>query len=66
MVSTEAPVRTEARMQRTIAQPAERTGVGLHTGEEVTVRINPAPPGTGIVFYGVPALIFFASKAIFG
>ena len=49
-MSTEAPIRTEARMQRTIAQPAERTGVGLHTGEEVTVRINPAPPGTGIVF----------------
>lgn len=47
---TSAPVRTETRSQRTISQPAERTGVGLHSGEEVTVRIKPAPPNTGIVF----------------
>jgi UDP-3-O-[3-hydroxymyristoyl] N-acetylglucosamine deacetylase/3-hydroxyacyl-[acyl-carrier-protein] dehydratase len=45
-----APVKTVTRMQTTIAQTAEVTGVGLHTGEEVTVRIKPAPPNTGIVF----------------
>jgi len=49
-MSEAAPVKTETRMQRTIAQPAETTGVGLHTGKEVTVRVKPAPPGTGVVF----------------
>lgn len=38
------------RRQRTIQKPAELTGVGLHTGEETTVRVKPAEPGTGIVF----------------
>jgi len=39
------------RRQRTLARPtAEISGVGLHTGERVTVRAKPAEPGTGIVF----------------
>lgn len=39
------------RAQRTLARPtAELTGVGLHTGIEVTVRAKPAEPGTGVVF----------------
>src|SRR5213079_1778513 len=36
--------------EQTIAGPIEFTGVGLHTGEQATVRILPAPAGKGIVF----------------
>jgi UDP-3-O-[3-hydroxymyristoyl] N-acetylglucosamine deacetylase len=36
--------------ERTVAEPIEFTGVGLHTGERATVRILPAPGGKGIVF----------------
>jgi UDP-3-O-[3-hydroxymyristoyl] N-acetylglucosamine deacetylase len=36
--------------EQTIAGPIEFTGAGLHTGEHATLRILPAPPGTGIVF----------------
>lgn len=38
------------RCQRTVARPAEATGIGLHTGQETTVRVKPGEPGTGIVF----------------
>jgi UDP-3-O-[3-hydroxymyristoyl] N-acetylglucosamine deacetylase len=36
--------------QRTLAQPAEAKGVGLHSGAEVHIRLVPAPPDTGFVF----------------
>jgi len=36
--------------ERTIRQPAECSGVGLHSGAPVQLRILPAPAGTGIVF----------------
>src|SRR5215468_1599054 len=36
--------------EQTIAEPIEFTGVGLHTGENATLRILPAPAGKGIVF----------------
>lgn len=36
--------------QHTIASPASLTGVGLHTGVRVNVRLCPAPANTGIVF----------------
>jgi UDP-3-O-[3-hydroxymyristoyl] N-acetylglucosamine deacetylase len=36
--------------QQTIAGPIAFTGIGLHTGENATVRILPAPAGKGIVF----------------
>jgi hypothetical protein len=36
--------------ERTIAAPIEFNGVGLHTGEQATLRILPAPPGKGVVF----------------
>jgi UDP-3-O-[3-hydroxymyristoyl] N-acetylglucosamine deacetylase / 3-hydroxyacyl-[acyl-carrier-protein] dehydratase len=38
------------RRQRTLARPAETSGVGLHTGATTMVRIKPAEPGSGIVF----------------
>jgi UDP-3-O-[3-hydroxymyristoyl] N-acetylglucosamine deacetylase len=34
----------------TVQRPVEATGVGLHSGVPVTIRILPAPPSTGIVF----------------
>ena len=36
--------------ERTIRQPAECSGVGLHSGAPVHLRILPAAAGTGIVF----------------
>jgi UDP-3-O-[3-hydroxymyristoyl] N-acetylglucosamine deacetylase/3-hydroxyacyl-[acyl-carrier-protein] dehydratase len=38
------------RWQRTVARPAELTGVGLHTGVRTTVRLKPAEPNSGVVF----------------
>jgi len=36
--------------QRTIAQVIESTGIGLHSGKKVSIRLRPAPVNTGIVF----------------
>ena len=41
------------RQQRTIAKEFVMQGQGLHTGNDVTMRVKPAPPGTGIVFVRV-------------
>lgn len=38
------------RRQRTVARPAEITGVGLHTGQKTTVRVKPGEPNSGVVF----------------
>ncbi|HUG43328.1 MAG TPA: UDP-3-O-acyl-N-acetylglucosamine deacetylase [Acidobacteriota bacterium] len=37
-------------MQRTIEHPVEVSGIGLHTGYQVTMQLRPAPAHTGIVF----------------
>lgn len=39
-----------AQLEQTIAAPLEFTGVGLHSGAPVTMRLLPAPAGSGIVF----------------
>jgi UDP-3-O-[3-hydroxymyristoyl] N-acetylglucosamine deacetylase len=39
-----------AHLEQTIAEPLEFTGVGLHSGAPVTMRMLPAPAGSGIVF----------------
>src|SRR5436853_5534529 len=36
--------------QRTLAGPIEFSGIGLHTGEQASLRILPAPAGKGIIF----------------
>jgi UDP-3-O-[3-hydroxymyristoyl] N-acetylglucosamine deacetylase len=36
--------------QITVAKTVTYTGVGLHSGQDVTITMNPAPPHTGIVF----------------
>jgi UDP-3-O-[3-hydroxymyristoyl] N-acetylglucosamine deacetylase len=38
------------RFETTVQRAVEATGVGLHSGVPVTIRILPAPPATGIVF----------------
>ena len=38
------------RRQRTIKKSIELEGVALHSGETVQVRMDAAPPGTGVVF----------------
>jgi UDP-3-O-[3-hydroxymyristoyl] N-acetylglucosamine deacetylase len=39
-----------AHLEQTIAEPLEFEGVGLHSGAPVTMRLLPAPAGSGIVF----------------
>jgi len=39
-----------SRYQTTLAEPAVYTGVGLHLGNETTVKFLPAPADTGIQF----------------
>ncbi len=38
------------KRQRTVARPAELTGVGLHTGITTTVRVKPAEVNAGVTF----------------
>lgn len=38
------------RWQRTLARTVELAGVGLHSGAPVTVRLQPAAAGSGVVF----------------
>lgn len=37
-------------MQSTIAKPVGISGIGLHSGCQVSLKMRPAPPDTGIVF----------------
>jgi UDP-3-O-[3-hydroxymyristoyl] N-acetylglucosamine deacetylase len=37
-------------MEQTLAEPLAFTGVGLHSGVDVSMRLLPAPAGSGIVF----------------
>ena len=38
------------RFETTVQRPVEASGIGLHSGVAVKIRILPAPPSTGIVF----------------
>src|SRR5580704_4713615 len=38
------------RYETSVRKPVEVTGIGLHHGAPVRLRIAPAPPATGIVF----------------
>src|SRR5579864_7371221 len=44
------PQATVLIQEQTIRSAAQCSGIGLHSGAPVTLRIVPAPPGTGIVF----------------
>ena len=39
-----------AEKQQTISKSMTITGIGLHTGNNVSMTLNPAPPNTGFVF----------------
>ena len=39
-----------AHLEQTIAEPIAFEGVGLHSGAPVTLRLLPAPAGSGVVF----------------
>ena len=39
-----------SRYERTIKRPVAASGVGLHSGVEVTIRLTPSAPGRGVVF----------------
>ncbi len=41
------------RKQQTIKHETEITGIGLHSGKEVTVRLKPAPEDSGVQFVRV-------------
>ncbi|MDD4615927.1 MAG: UDP-3-O-acyl-N-acetylglucosamine deacetylase [Alphaproteobacteria bacterium] len=55
-VCTESPLpptlfgRTRSSMQKTLAKAVECSGVGVHTGSPVNLRLCPADENTGIVF----------------
>ena len=42
--------------QRTLRNAISATGVGLHSGQKVTMKLRPAPVNTGIVFSRVDLL----------
>jgi UDP-3-O-[3-hydroxymyristoyl] N-acetylglucosamine deacetylase / 3-hydroxyacyl-[acyl-carrier-protein] dehydratase len=58
------------KRQQTISKTVELTGRGLFTGQEVTVRLRPSPPDSGVVFVRpdqpgpvrIPALIDNVTK----
>lgn len=37
--------------QCTIEKPISINGIGLHTGDNITMKLRPAPAGTGIIFH---------------
>ena len=36
--------------QRTLTNPIKAFGVGLHSGDPISLELKPAPPDTGIIF----------------
>lgn len=40
----------ELHFEQTVAEPLSFAGIGLHSGAEVSLRIIPAPAGSGVVF----------------
>jgi UDP-3-O-[3-hydroxymyristoyl] N-acetylglucosamine deacetylase len=60
---------TAAHLEQTIVAPLEFTGVGLHSGAPVHLRLLPAPAGSGIVFrrtdldnFEIPAIGRYVAK----
>lgn len=60
-----------AEMQKTLQHEATTSGIGLFTGEKVSIKICPAPPNSGIVFQRtdlpekpeIPALLSYVKEA---
>jgi UDP-3-O-[3-hydroxymyristoyl] N-acetylglucosamine deacetylase/3-hydroxyacyl-[acyl-carrier-protein] dehydratase len=49
-VTVEAAPAHMSQQQRTIGKEVFMNGLGIHTGEPVSIRVVPAPPDAGIVF----------------
>lgn len=56
------------KYQQTISRPIEISGIGLHTGVEVNLKLKPAPPNTGYIFvrtdldnFEIPASVEYVS-----
>ena len=52
--------------QRTLKNSIKATGVGLHTGEKVSLNLRPAPTNTGIIFRRVDLMPVVEIKAVAG
>lgn len=55
------------KLQQTLKQPVEMSGVGLHSGNTVTMKLLPAPADSGIVFVRtdlIPAQRFRSSATL--
>src|SRR5436309_8494559 len=55
--------------ESTVAKPVGASGIGLHSGVPVNIRVTPAPVGTGLVFlrtdlgnFAVPALWQYVAR----
>ncbi len=48
-----APAAPTARPQRTLKNPVEYRGTGLHSGKEIKIVVHPAEAGTGVSFVRV-------------
>ena len=51
--------------QRTVAEEISCTGIGLHSGKKVNLRVKPSPPDSGITFERVDTSPHCAVKASF-
>jgi UDP-3-O-[3-hydroxymyristoyl] N-acetylglucosamine deacetylase len=58
--------------ERTLANPIHFEGVGLHTGQPVSMEVRPAPAGTGVVFrrvdlddFEIPAEVSSVSRVAY-
>ena len=49
--------------QRTLTNPIKAFGVGLHSGDPISLELRPAPPDTGIVFRRIDLKPFVEIKA---
>ncbi len=49
-VDIKLPKFLSARRQQTLKKSLSFSGIGLHTGNKVDMKLSPAPPETGIVF----------------
>ena len=49
-VSVNAPKFVIAKRQKTINNSIEFKGIGLHTGNNVSMKLSPSPTDSGIIF----------------
>lgn len=50
--------------QNTIAKAVTISGIGLHTGEQITMSLRPAEVDTGVIFIDRMAAVGLQSKLV--